>query len=399
MGEKVDDNKTPAYMFLPFIKHQLSLSKFQDDVNLKNKFIEIIKQNNMSSYYEKSCNDLNWNFDKELNDSLKNDNLKMWISLKSSDTNWNESETIENLQDELELSLKTGETNKVIEIANKIIKNPLYIETAWLDAGFNLFRVGFIEMNMLLMKQSIRILKKLIESDYLNKNTNFYYKNKLKAYEGVCRISRGNFDKSANLLLDCLSTFESYELIEYKKIIEYMTIAGTMSWSRTEIKKNMIDNGQFMESLHLEDPSLVNFFTSFYNCQYDLFFNSLNLIVQRIQNDPLLAPHCKFYIKEIKIRSYSQLLKAYSSLTFKKISDEFLIPVDVVEYEISKFIKKKKINCQIDGVLQCVINSCTGVDSSMSSSVCHRSKLYKDIIKNGDILMNRLQILSTIIDI
>ncbi|XP_044009973.1 26S proteasome non-ATPase regulatory subunit 6-like [Aphidius gifuensis] len=180
----------------------------------------------------------------------------MWSSLKSSGTNWNESETIENLQDELELSLKTGETCKAIKIANKIIKNPLYTETA-----------------------------------------------------------------------------------------------------------------------------------------------CLNFIIERIQNDPLLASHCKFYIKEIKIRAYSQLLRAYSSLTFAKISDEFLIPIDVVENELSKFIKKKKIHCQIDGVSQCVINSCTGVGSSLSSSVCHRDKLYKDIIKNGDILMNRLQILSTIIDI
>lgn len=369
-----EENQTPSYMFLPSIKHQLSLSKFRDDMTLKNKYLEIIKLNNMPSYYKQSCQDLNWNFDRKLYDSMKKINLK--ISERD----------FESSQDELDFYLKTGEIEKGTATAFNIMNNEssfICSDILRLNAGFCLFRLGFMSLDMPLMKKSIQKLKKIIElnKDIISSST-WYYKNKLKVYEGICRISRGNFEKSANLLLDCISTFESHELVPFKKIIEYMTIAGTLSWTRSEIKKNMIDNGEFRQSSILQDSNLDTFFTSFYNCQYNEFLKNLNsIILERMKQDPLLHLHGKYYMREIKIRAYSQILNAYSSITLREISQEFDIPIDVIEQDVVEF--SQTLNCKIDKISQC---------AHIISSTSRENK-YKELIKSGNLLLNKVQIL------
>jgi len=45
----------------------------------------------------------------------------------------------------------------------------------------------------------------------------------------------------------------------------------------------------------------------------------------------LLAPHARFYIREMRILAYAQLLQSYSSLTLDSLAHAFGVTVDFVD--------------------------------------------------------------------
>jgi len=45
----------------------------------------------------------------------------------------------------------------------------------------------------------------------------------------------------------------------------------------------------------------------------------------------LLAPHARFYVREMRILAYAQLLQSYSSLTMDSLAHAFGVTVDFVD--------------------------------------------------------------------
>ena len=45
----------------------------------------------------------------------------------------------------------------------------------------------------------------------------------------------------------------------------------------------------------------------------------------------LLAPHARFYVREMRILAYAQLLQSYSSLTLDSLAHAFGVTVDFVD--------------------------------------------------------------------
>lgn len=57
-------------------------------------------------------------------------------------------------------------------------------------------------------------------------------KNKLKVYEGVYLLQVRELDKGAHLLLDCLATFNSPELLSYDHLVFLTVCAGMVTLTR-----------------------------------------------------------------------------------------------------------------------------------------------------------------------
>ena len=63
-------------------------------------------------------------------------------------------------------------------------------------------------------------------------------------------------------------------------------------------------------------PTLSSFTKSFYNCHYHKFFQALAPVeTEFFIPSRLLSPHPRWYIREMKVLAYSQLLESYRSLT------------------------------------------------------------------------------------
>lgn len=50
-----------------------------------------------------------------------------------------------------------------------------------------------------------------------------------------------------------------------------------------------------------------------------------------LKQDWLIGPHAAYFIKEMRIRAYSQLLYSYSSLSLAVMADSFGVSVDFID--------------------------------------------------------------------
>lgn len=62
--------------------------------------------------------------------------------------------------------------------------------------------------------------------ELVDKGGDWRSRNKLKAYEAIYCLAVRDYSKAADLFIDCVSTFESYELVDFGKILCNNYICG-----------------------------------------------------------------------------------------------------------------------------------------------------------------------------
>lgn len=55
-----------------------------------------------------------------------------------------------------------------------------------------------------------------------------------------------------------------------------------------------------------------------------------------LKGDRYLAPHAYFYVREMRIMAYSQLLESYNSLTLQYMADAFGVSVEFIDKWVLK---------------------------------------------------------------
>lgn len=57
----------------------------------------------------------------------------------------------------------------------------------------------------------------------------------------------------------------------------------------------------------------------------------LALVEKMLKQDRLLAPHFGYYVREMRILAYTQLLESYRSLTLQYMADAFGVSTDFID--------------------------------------------------------------------
>ena len=61
-------------------------------------------------------------------------------------------------------------------------------------------------------------------------------RNRLKVYQGLYCVAIRDFKGAANLFLDTISTFTSYELMDYNTFVRYTVYVGMIALPRNELR-------------------------------------------------------------------------------------------------------------------------------------------------------------------
>jgi 26S proteasome regulatory subunit N7 len=132
-------------------------------------------------------------------------------------------------------------------------------------------------------------------------------------------------------MLDTLATFTSSEFMEYKEFVRYAILTSSLILSRPDFKKKVLDAPEILECIH-ELPHLTEYVNSFYNCQYDIFFKKLAAVEKSLKMDVYLHHHYKYYVREMRIRVYSQVLESYKSVTISSLATSFGVTEEWIDW-------------------------------------------------------------------
>jgi len=213
-------------------------------------------------------------------------------------------------------------------------------------------------------------------------------RNRLKVYEAIHYVQVREFQKAAELFLGAVPTFTSYELMSYEDLVSYTIITSLVSIPRKQIRKDLIEGSDIQQQLYTL-PEIRQYLTSFYNCQYDQFFISLSQLETALKNNRYFSRHTQFYIREMRLAGYKQLLASYSSLSITYMANSFGVTEEFIDSELSRFIASGRLSAKIDHVAGIVVTNRPDL----------KNQQYRKVIKQGDHLLNRVQKLSRVINI
>ncbi|KAG7286099.1 hypothetical protein NEMBOFW57_008402 [Staphylotrichum longicolle] len=333
---------------------------------------------------------------------------------------------------------RVGDKEKAIAAYEDVFEKTGILGTK-IDLVLAIIRMGLFYGDKHLVKKHVERAKTLVES-----GGDWDRRNRLKAYEGLYLLTVRSYNLAAPLLLDSLSTFTSYELCTYSNLVIYAVLAGSVSLKRVDFKSKVVDAPEIRAILgdgedkllaltgaisagpgadaEMQDSStsvstatpsaakitavnlttlgstvdqpetemavdfgpLAQLVSSLYNGRYKLFFQALALVEEQfLTQDRYLHEHKGWFIREMRLRAYQQLLQSYRVVGLDSMANDFGVTVDFLDRDLAKFIAAGRIPCTIDRV--------AGHGVIETNRPDDKNKQYQDVVRQGDQLITKLQ--------
>jgi 26S proteasome regulatory subunit N7 len=244
-----------------------------------------------------------------------------------------------------------------------------------LDGVFTIIRLGFFWNDSSLCRKNLERAAEMVE-----KGGDWERRNRLRVYRAYFCLSIREFEEASELFLSTLATFTSLELFSFDKFVFYAVIACMTCLERPNIKSKLLGAPE-VQTVCAISPVLSQYLNSFYNLQYCDFFSALVKILDELRCDQIFASHFSFYSRCIRLRTYSQFLSSYRSVSLSSMAESFGVSVPFLDKELSTFIAAGRLPAKIDKVSGVVV----------TDRLERRNAQYQVALKKGDALLNRIQ--------
>ena len=253
-----------------------------------------------------------------------------------------------------------------------------------IDLVLAIIRIGIFFGDKMMVKKNIDRAKALVDS-----GGDWDRRNRLKAYQGLYLLTIRSYNLAAPLLLDSLSTFTSYELCSYSSLVVYSVLAGSVSLKRVDFKSKVVDtpeikailgdgeeklaaltgatsagpgagdeemqdassatpvpaatavnlttlgsgtDGQMEAETSVDFTPLAGLVRSLYVGNYQAFFLALAGVEENfLTTDRYLYEHRGWFVREMRLRGYQQLLQSYRVVGLKSMAKDFGVSVDFLD--------------------------------------------------------------------
>merc|ERR1712141_861457 len=143
--------------------------------------------------------------------------------IKDAEENLGESEHREALLAKAEYLTKIGDKDGAIEAIRKTMEKTVGLGNR-MDLIFHNIRIGLFWMDHSLVKANLDKATTLMEE-----GGDWDRRNRLKVYEGLYAMAVRDFERAAKLYLETISTFTSYELMDYTQFVKYTVYASMIA--------------------------------------------------------------------------------------------------------------------------------------------------------------------------
>uniref|UniRef100_A0A914HD90 26S proteasome non-ATPase regulatory subunit 6 n=1 Tax=Globodera rostochiensis TaxID=31243 RepID=A0A914HD90_GLORO len=360
-------------------------------------FLEMLKnitENEMAPFYEYAAPQVGVPIDKAKLQKLKEQNAEKLEEfekkIKDAEENLGESEVRQSHLAKAEYLCKIGDKERALAAFQQTFDKTVGIGYR-IDLVFNMIRIGFFFMDHQIITDNIAKAKELME-----KGGDWDRKNRLRSYEALYKMSVRDMRGAASLFLEAVPTFDAYELMNYETLIFYTLLCCVYALDRPDLKEKAIDCSEIQQQLNAEPtdknghlPLVKNLLTTFYNSEYAQFMLALAEMEKYLKRDRYMNPHYQFYTRALRVRAYQQFLTPYKTVSLEVMANCFGVSVEFVDKELFMFISSGALNVRIDAVKRVV----------EMGQMDGKNQQYKKLLHDGDILLNRVQKLSRVINV
>jgi len=366
-----------------FVLSSPHLSHLHEDA--KKALLDGIQADQMGPYYKIVTSTNALPLEQAVLDSLEKSNeeelKKLDEKLEEAQKQEGESDIADALRARANHFTKIGDREKAIE-AQKVALEKTAGLGSRIDIVLTNIRIGLFFGDHKFITENMTKAEEMIE-----KGGDWDRRNRLKVYRGLHLLSIRQFKRGGELLLDALSTFTAIELVKYNDFVALTVISNVLTLNRPDLKKKLIGSPEVNQVLP-EVPTLADLIKNLYESHYDKFFVALATLEQSfLLPSRLLSPHARFYVREMRILAYNQLLQSYHSLTLDSLARSFGVSIEFVDSELSRFIASGRLHCTIDKV--------NGVVETNRPAI--KNAQYETVVRQGDILLNSVQRLSKVL--
>mmetsp|Transcript_83183 Transcript_83183/g.231492 ORF Transcript_83183/g.231492 Transcript_83183/m.231492 type:complete len:410 (-) Transcript_83183:93-1322(-) len=355
-----------------------------DKAALKASILEAIEKDAMAPYYEAVCARLGWDVDVALLDGLKARNAaelkKLADKLEDAKENHGENEELEAHLARAEFFDRIGDKAEALKLFDGAPQKPQSLGQK-IDILLRTIRTGLFHMDLSIVKERVTKCHELIE-----RGGDWDRRNRLKVYEGTYAMANRDFKKASELFLSSVATFNSYEMYTYKQFVWYTVLTSLKALDRVELKRKVVDSSEIL-SVILELPHVPEFLNAFYEGRYADFFGALVALDSSIRTDRFMGRHIVYFVREMRVLAYTQFLESYKSVTVDSMAAAFGVSAPFLDRELAAFIATGRVNAKIDKV--------GGIIETNRPDA--RNAQYQSVIKQGDVLLNRLQSLARVV--
>ncbi|BEJ18198.1 hypothetical protein CspHIS471_0704750 [Cutaneotrichosporon sp. HIS471] len=303
--------------------------------------------------------------------------------LKDAEENLGESEISELLRSKAMYLCRIGNKEAAIPALETALEKTTGLG-ARIDLVLAMVRMGLFSADTQLVISNIARAADLIDS-----GGDWDRRNRLKVYRALHCMSIRDFKEAAELLIDSLSTFTATELMEYEEFVALAVLAAAVGCDRKTVKAKILSSSEVTGCIS-SVTELHAMVEALYKSSYAAFFVALAEVEQRyLITNPILAPHARYYIREMRIKAYQQLLESYRSLTLERMSRSFGVSEAFIDRDLSRFIANGRIACTIDKV--------SGVITTDKLSSQNKTALYEQFLKQGDLLLSDMHKLHRVV--
>lgn len=352
----------------------------------KEALLAAIKKNSMAPFYSAVCKELGWQLDAALLSSMEAANAaeleKLEARIVECQEQEGETEVREALLAKSDFKVQIGEKDAAYEAIEETFGKTVAMGLR-LDLLLTKLRVGLFFEDLKLVKATVDRAKALLET-----GGDWERRNRLKVYEAMFLMRIRDLKKASALLLDAIATFTATELVPYNTFIMYTIVTSLISVPRSELKPKVIDAPEILQVIE-EIPHVAGLINGLYSCQYRTLFRSLVDIIDVLKADRYLSLHARYYWREVRVLAYTQFLESYMSVSLTSMAQTFGTSANFIDEDLAQFISAGRLSCSIDKV--------NGIVSSTRPDT--KNAQYQATLKQGDLLLNRVQKLSRVINV
>uniref|UniRef100_A0A7R9UZ32 26S proteasome regulatory subunit RPN7 n=1 Tax=Chlamydomonas euryale TaxID=1486919 RepID=A0A7R9UZ32_9CHLO len=357
-----------------------------DKTALQKDVLNDVMKHDLLPIYDHCCAELGWTVDQAVRAAMKAKNDAKMEELESKIKDAEENLGEQEVRDAL-----LAKADYLASVGDKDAATAAFDAAEAKTTGFgNKMDLVFSQIRLLMFYEDWREVNKLLAKaqTLCDQGGDWERKNKLKVYEAVYAMHTRNFKQASSLFLEALATFTATELFPYSRVIFYAVVTAVVAMDRVSLKKSVIDASEVLTGIG-QIPHLEAYLNSLYACKYASFFAAFVEVVDLMRADPYLSLHLRYYMREVRVVAYAQFLESYKSVTLESMAAAFDVPPGFLDAEVADFIVAGRLNAKIDKVAGIV----------ETNRPDQKNSLYQDTIRKGDVLLNRIQKLSKVVDV